>query len=139
MPDLTTLLSGGAIAAIVGIIGTTLWRNVERTAIRQTYRKLRRSQGFKDITVVVITLLPYVMAGGYLYTRSPKLAILMLASIGVSWLVYRTRRRFTLSHLLMVIALALAAYLWTRSIWGPGVVVATAVFREAWAKVRGFR
>jgi hypothetical protein len=143
MPDLTALLSGAAIAAIIGTIagtiGTTLLRNVQTTAVRQGYRKLRRSQGFKDIVVVVITLLPYIVAGGYLYTRSPKLAGLMLASIGVSWLVGRTHHRFTLRHILMVLALALAAWLWTRTPWGPGVVLATTVFREAWAKVRGFK
>ncbi len=140
MPDLTTLLQGGALAAIVGIIGTALWRNIERTAIRQGYRRLRRSQGFRDLVVVVITLLPYIVAGGWLYTRDPRLALLMLAPILAGAVIRRIgRKRGGLAHVLAILALAGLAFLWTRSIWGPGVVVCTAVFREAWAKVRGWK
>lgn len=144
MPDLTALLSGAAIAAIIGTIagtiGTTLWKNVQRTAIKEGYRRMKRSQGFKDIVIVTITLLPYVVAGLWLYARSPKLAILMLATIAAgAVLVKMGKRRLHLAHVLAILALALAAWLWVRTPWGPGVVLATAAFREAWAKVRGWK
>jgi len=144
VPDLTTLLQGGALAAIVGIIGgtigTALWKNIQSAAIRQGYRRLRRSQGFRDLVVIVITLLPYIVAGAWLYVRDPRLALLMLAPILAGAILrHMGRKRGGLAHVLAILALAGAAFLWTRSPWGPGVVIGSAVFREAWAKVRGWK
>jgi len=138
--DLTSLLQGGALAAIVGMIGTTLWHSIQRQATRDAWRRLRRSQGFRDVVAIVIALAPYLLAGAWLYTVNRALPLVMLAAVLVGTVTIKAgRRRWRPFHLALLVTVALVFYFVLRTFYAPAVMIGTAVFRDCWAYLRGDR
>lgn len=138
--DLTSLLQGGALAALLGMLGAGIWQTVQRQATRQAWRKLRRSRGFRDGVAIVIALAPYLLAGAWLYSQQRALPLVMLAAILAGTVTIKAgHRRWRVFHLVLLAILAAGFYLVLRTFYAPAVVIGTAVFRDCWAYLRGDR
>jgi len=140
--DLTTILQGGALAAIVGIVGANAAGWARRQVRRGAWREIRRSEVYRQLSGLLADTWLYLIFALFVLLIDPVLVIslplvFVLASV-VRALVEGTGRRVLVFFLLILISAVIA-----REVYSPflgGAIVMAGILRYSisviWRKAK---
>lgn len=128
--DVTTLLQGGALAFIGGIVGTAAIREVRRQIRRGLWRNIRRSQTYKQLFGLLGDTWPYIVLGILAALADPALVLYIPITLLLASLARRLPWSNTVAYWILVAGYALLAQALTPP-YGAAVVLLAGALRFA--------